>query len=626
MSFGFQRMLPEIFSYGNIIEDCIISQYLGGPTGHQADMNAINIISGNGPPISGIIRDNQVFGSPSPILVYGLNAEFNSLIEGNYVQDADTGLYSDSGISTNLVVTHNIFYNVRSGVLLQNVSHQNITFSYNTILLSTNLPFQIAFNISCGTNINVIGNTVGWAGTPTGSGTFLSVADIQGLVIADNRVDSSLSDNLTGESAYNCIIRDNYDLYGNYLSVNIPTVGNTPVTSLGLNLIGSSVPGSVLMDLGLPLNPSGILTNGEAQPVDLSSLSVVNGASITNGLQVIGNASVSGETDLGGASYNGYFALSAFGLNGGNTVAEFLTSTNDFDSLIRFGDTNYNHLMYFGVVKDPGYDSFEMLGSNALTNNPIVVFNSNQNGGNGYVGIGTNVPSQALTVAGNILATGTNYATQFVGSGTGLSNVTAATNATITLTGDATGSGTTAIAVTVTNASHLTGALPGALFSPGTQTGYGYNYWVVFGSPADQVSTPISINNNYMYNVGSWAGFPGYLVPASTNANTGGWPLPPTMFINKTTLVTKETLLATNSGFITQSMSYYQVMTGNGILNPVGSYSPNETVTLTNGINLYTQWFTNSIVNTNNMVSCWVWPQGTNANPFYILEVECWTY
>ena len=55
-------------SFGNIIENCEISQYLGGPPCGQADMNAINIISGGGPSISGIIRDNQIIASPPQLL------------------------------------------------------------------------------------------------------------------------------------------------------------------------------------------------------------------------------------------------------------------------------------------------------------------------------------------------------------------------------------------------------------------------------------------------------------------------------------------------------------------------------------------------------------------------------
>ncbi len=82
--------------------------------------------------------------------------------------------------------------------------------------------------------------------------------------------------------------------------------------------------------------------------------------------------------------------------------------------------------MYIGVVQDP-YDSFQISGNDGTTNKPIVVFNSNENGGNGYVGIETNNPSQALTVAGNILATGTNYATQFVGGGAGITGLAQAT-------------------------------------------------------------------------------------------------------------------------------------------------------------------------------------------------------
>jgi len=70
----------------------------------------------------------------------------------------------------------------------------------------------------------------------------------------------------------------------------------------------------------------------------------------------------------------------------------------------------------------------------------MMVINANNNGGNGNVGIGTgtNNPAQRLTVSGNASISGTNFASQFVGGGSGLTGITAlqagavsATNATI---------------------------------------------------------------------------------------------------------------------------------------------------------------------------------------------------
>jgi hypothetical protein len=710
-------------SVGNLIEHCEVSEFVGG-----SGLSAIGFL----PQVSGVIRDNVVINENPNNLMNSFFGSCGDLVQGNYAYGVDTAYHSDTSVVTNLIVADNIFENVRDGFGMWPPFLQNVTLSDNTIFLSTNTPFQEAFAIApseLSTNVNIIGNTVGWYSAETTAGFFVDVTNLQGLVVADNRVDATLGDNLNeGTATY--IIRDNYDLSGNYLSINIPTIGDTPVSPLGFDLIGGNqtsalinlgLPGnpsvlvtngetqsltfntnivvngtnfasyfsgsfigngagltnvvasslvgdqtlllyptngagwyrvaygnnfisseftiirsgapfdnesenvifnavasgyvtslegvglinflggfcnggivyvrigntgsqayvdlyvdgsyaspftiqshgpygqllstqqylgtgntsqptktediattsslegvnslcytagtneirltdengyiedsalnivdpshgglgldasgwgaglipyttgygtfgstsigsfgqtllsetsgtSTLSALGLPVNPAVILTNNEAQSVYLSSLNVANGATITNGLTVNGNEILSGDLAIGGAPIGP--PLSVLG-NG--TSAAFLTPTNIPYSLICFGYEDLD-MMYAGVLESLGYPSFVILNGFGNTNNPIAVFNSNIDGGNGYVGIGTNFPSQELTVAGNILVTGTNYATQFVGGGAGLTGLNPANIAAGTAVINISGNAATASSATnvVGNQSSLT--------------------------------------------------------------------------------------------------------------------------------------------------------------------------
>jgi hypothetical protein len=219
-------------SDGNIIEECEVSQFIPGSGG----CSAISF-NGNGP-TSGTIRNNRVFLTLNPQPSGGLiaingSAIHDVLVEGNYVDGANVGYYGDTDGSTNVIVVHNTFRNCMGGVSLMNNVRQNITFAYNTILLSTNNPvLAIGIDIlgewngisARATNINIIGNMVGWAGQPAPgrSGWFLSLDCITGLIVANNTVDGTLmsgaATNQIGSQIVNGIFYNNYDLMGNFLT------------------------------------------------------------------------------------------------------------------------------------------------------------------------------------------------------------------------------------------------------------------------------------------------------------------------------------------------------------------------------------------------------------------------
>lgn len=212
--------------YGNIIENCEVSQYAGGN-----QVSAIVISTG-----SGVMCNNRVLlGSPRHQAHIAFNASGDNglLIQGNYVDGADVGVYNDTFGSTNIIVTDNIIKNVYQGICYNNNGNirQNLIISHNTIMLTTNAPLGSGYSktaIAIGsdsTNINIIENIAGWDGTPNpgeiGYDYFLTLVEPgdQGIVVANNRADSLLnssSDNI-GISSNGYVSYNNYDFYGNLL-------------------------------------------------------------------------------------------------------------------------------------------------------------------------------------------------------------------------------------------------------------------------------------------------------------------------------------------------------------------------------------------------------------------------
>jgi hypothetical protein len=116
-------------SEGNLIEDCVVSNFIAG--------TACSAIALNGGCISGIMRNNRVFLHPSnfPLVAINGSSMHDALVEGNYVDGASIGFYGDTGGYTNVVVAHNTFKNCVYGVHLLYVPRQNLIFCYNTITI-----------------------------------------------------------------------------------------------------------------------------------------------------------------------------------------------------------------------------------------------------------------------------------------------------------------------------------------------------------------------------------------------------------------------------------------------------------------------------------------------------------
>lgn len=263
-------------SKGNIIEECEVSHFAGGPC------SAIEISAA-----SGIVRNNRVFLSATNNVCQAFNGSWahDVLYEGNYVDGAANGYYGDTGGSTNLIFIGNTFLNCINGIGLNAESRRNITIAFNTIMLANQLPgAYAAFNFwNCSmTNLVIIGNNVGVSNPGANGNCVIDANNTTGFVFANNMVDSGLAANQTNNSYYynniNVSMYNNYDLFGNYLTgLNMPMIGNTPVTAFGLSLVGSASASPALTALGLPSNPTAVVTNGSTQPVVFNTNMTVNG-------------------------------------------------------------------------------------------------------------------------------------------------------------------------------------------------------------------------------------------------------------------------------------------------------------------------------------------------------------
>jgi len=331
-------------SEGNIIEECVVSNYLGGT------VDGISFAGGSPTNmISGVMRDNCVFFPPvEPISVYPINFGFvqDTLVEGNYISGGQVQIHCDTGGFYNTVIAHNFFLNCLNAVAPYTVgtNEDHITIAFNDIdLIWTNNYPSVAFDFGGGTqsDIKIIGNTIQTSGSGSSGAFIMTASDITGLEFADNSVDSLLASNqettiwFTGYTNLN--MYNNYDLLGNYLpSLNIPTIGGMEVTSLGLSLITSSEASSVLTNLGLPSNPMVVVTNDQTG-LTLGGTFSGNGSGLTglNWSDITGAPTFAQYSDLAPTFTNGMNIGSETAYQiGGNNILWSSNSPGNGDNLV----------------------------------------------------------------------------------------------------------------------------------------------------------------------------------------------------------------------------------------------------------------------------------------------------
>jgi hypothetical protein len=300
-------------SQGNIIEDCEISEFSGGP--------GISAITMNGSPngyMSGIIRNNVILlpGNPG-VSAFGINGGWLSdvLVEGNYVSGALNAVYSDTGGWTNTLIVNNTFRNCLHGVSIDPANNplKNLKIAFNKIDLEVTNENCVAFDFWGGdwTNVFIFGNTVDFYNAGPSQGFLIAAQNVTGLVFENNFVDSILASNqlttIFFTNVANVTMDNNYDLFGNYLSgLNTPMLGGVPVSPSGLSLISSGAASSPFANSGPPDNPGTVLTNNETG-VTLSGTFSGNGAGLTglNWSDITGAPAFAGYSDPAPTFANG---------------------------------------------------------------------------------------------------------------------------------------------------------------------------------------------------------------------------------------------------------------------------------------------------------------------------------
>jgi hypothetical protein len=239
--------LPD--STGNIIEDCVVTNYLGGVVD--------GICFNGGYPtqrISGIMRNNHVYFPPveaTSLYPVSIGYVHSTLIEGNYLNGGQVQIHCDTGGFYDTIIAHNFFLNCLNAVAPYTVgtNEDHITIAFNNIdLIWTNNYSSRAFDFWGGTqtDIKIIGNTIQTSGSGSGDGAYIMNANnLTGLEFADNSVDSLLASNQLNvgvlyTNVVNATIDNNYDLYGNYLyDLNVPTLGGVAVSPLSVLLLNN---------------------------------------------------------------------------------------------------------------------------------------------------------------------------------------------------------------------------------------------------------------------------------------------------------------------------------------------------------------------------------------------------
>jgi hypothetical protein len=198
-----------------VIEDCIVMPPIAG-----GESDGISVFAGTNSYVSARITGNWIYGTNGVnVQAFNLCNSLNTALRGNHVIGAGSGIYSDSGGNTNLMVVNNTFRNVVIGTALVNHNvHQNLYFAQNMFELAyvTN-SWSAAFwqTVSPAINEKIIGNTIKAYAT-TGPAMYAVAEDcITNLIVANNSIEKTFLWDLRGT---NQNLHNNVDLLGNFLS------------------------------------------------------------------------------------------------------------------------------------------------------------------------------------------------------------------------------------------------------------------------------------------------------------------------------------------------------------------------------------------------------------------------
>jgi hypothetical protein len=201
---------------GVTIEDCVVSQFKDGPlTGF-----GISVQSANHTVTGKIINNRAYLAGTTNMACIALSVCGGNGVEisGNYVEGAAEGFHADTYGMTNCILADNFFNGVGVGFMCQSWQRNQNRFLNNTILLDpTHNPATAFYSYGGSTNYSIIGNNIGLSGNavPGYNYRFLVLANVAGLTISGNNINSAVSVGAIAASCTGTNFFANYDELGN---------------------------------------------------------------------------------------------------------------------------------------------------------------------------------------------------------------------------------------------------------------------------------------------------------------------------------------------------------------------------------------------------------------------------
>jgi hypothetical protein len=240
----------NLANYNPIIRDCIVEQQ--AVVAHVSGVTAISI-AGNGitntaPMLGGLITgchvrnvyaDNTGADGPRWFFAYGSSGGYGAEVSNNSAANLTSragavawAYHCDTWPENNTLISGNAFVGVDAGIYIYGSraedAHRNVTIVKNTIRLVASSKGAIGVLVTAGANgrffgVNIDGNVIVCQGSETG----ISADHIDGIIIANNRIETS------GTAINRTVANTNVVEYGNYNPTTGVALGTTLATLTG---------------------------------------------------------------------------------------------------------------------------------------------------------------------------------------------------------------------------------------------------------------------------------------------------------------------------------------------------------------------------------------------------------
>jgi len=175
---------------------------------------------------------------------YNLAGTRGMQLMNSYCEGGSTSVYADTGATTNLTISHNIFRNAQQGITLNMAANQldGVSILYNIVELNTNGSSAFV-NYHEAHNIQIVGNVVRFAynRTPPIACWAVAFGNVTGALIQGNIWHSQLGIYAPANQNNSKIrIFNNYDLSGDFATLANQTDPPNSITRRTISAAGST--------------------------------------------------------------------------------------------------------------------------------------------------------------------------------------------------------------------------------------------------------------------------------------------------------------------------------------------------------------------------------------------------